>query len=1454
MLAHCPEAGLLLLVPRMIDHGLQAVLRLVVACLLAFAVLANPRVSKANEPRLAAVLSALDDPDAAVKLRTLQWLKDYGVHSGAVVEGWAPVLAQSPGLVQLQEQLLNDDQNQQELYAALRSMPALVAWLEPGVLRAAREAPMTVQLLAIPLLAGLTRPSKATLDALVQLLDAKDENVQGVAEKACLALGSHYAALPGIATELLRRESTRARALTMLAQGWPAPIETPSVLADFISSPNASFVKLAIDALQRRPQGIPVWDELSAQSKAASLPLCGLGPFVAPPDVLKALLDRCSVGPPDATEVMLKALALKTDPAADTFEVVRRGIGSESKAVRLAAFGVLSAWPDVAALPMLTAALTDSDSSIICAALDGIGRLGATGKSTLPKVLWALQSNADVEEKALGGVLQAISPEGHELPDALSSLLACPRPSGEKCTDDTVHIRLRNAILANATLRARMHSVIVPLLQRGNRATVRETAVALAEGQALTHDQTQGLVEVLRSAASEEAIDVFGGQHAAVKDYVQELSRFLNAEGGLRLHALKAISSIGMSDPTVEQQLVALARHPDTLVREAALRAIGVAPSAPTLIEQNFALFEDALRSESAPAAIEALAYRPEVGRKHSALIVSKLKGDDHQAAHIVAARALAKLAPLGDAAVLEILEFACTNKDESARYRLFALLAAGGRSESVELTRMLCNGKRDALPPSLEGRRAFLKRVKGLWGYTNSLPLVRTEVGNRVDEIVQAEPFQVADLELIEDVRALLEQAKHPAAERMARTMYPLKVLRYGGTFAQIIGLHALAWIVLLIAYPHSRMLRAFIFWHPWARKIAGLGYMELVLCHVSFVRTRLLAPFKDRLVEDALIDPDDVPQGGYFEGSLVEYAFPGHGNETRKIALKEAIASVQGAVTLEGESGLGKSVALRRLVRLATRPTIYLAAERCAGGVVAAIQQKFLGFVKDEAFLETIIYTGGLDVCIDGLNEVTPDTRATITEFVRSHPGTTVLLATQPLLDWRAPGRVYRLLPLQEAHAIEFLKSRYDATDERRTLSRVDYELTCDDYIAEALEPNQDGELLMSLRRVLSNPMDLTVVAQMLLARTRPDLLRLQEQQFAVAASRFSRATLREFPLAQFSERIYQMRLRDDSELPSDISEEETTALALAKMIFGRNGREGQRRWYFRHDKVLEFFVLQTFLADGGRRAEQHIEDPRFRGVYLLLAMRLPLEAALLLRDQLVLRAAKTNDHITCDRFVQLLESRKLAKDGGPVWLAAYELPEERAARRTLAERQRAHDLAGRDLETARLAAERSFNSRSMLIEFSEEQLLARAVRVVRELGATAVARDAETHEGGPAYAFQADGKQFVLVAATSGEALLESDIHDALRVAEGGAFEAMPVLVVNVSASIDPVRRAPWLTPGAEALLSERGAIGITTLALLRAVAAVQSGQQSRTEFWLSLPSTGGLWDSTREAGVS
>jgi hypothetical protein len=133
-------------------------------------------------------------------------------------------------------------------------------------------------------------------------------------------------------------------------------------------------------------------------------------------------------------------------------------------------------------------------------------------------------------------------------------------------------------------------------------------------------------------------------------------------------------------------------------------------------------------------------------------------------------------------------------------------------------------------------------------------------------------------------------------------------------------------------------------------------------------------------------------------------------------------------------------------------------------------------------------------------------------------------------------------------------------------------------------------------------------------------------------------------------FSEHCYQLRLHDELGISAQQFRKELLCMERHKLVVTRQSKVWDEtvkiEWIFRHDKIMEFFIAQkTFLGPGNGRPKQHMGDVRFRGVFLLLATLLPLDAATALRERLVDYAADTKDHTVSDTFVQLLRARRTA-----------------------------------------------------------------------------------------------------------------------------------------------------------------------------------------------------------------
>ncbi|MEH1961345.1 MAG: HEAT repeat domain-containing protein [Nostoc sp.] len=204
---------------------------------------------------------------------------------------------------------------------------------------------------------------------------------------------------------------------------------------------------------------------------------------------------------------------------------------------------------------------------------------------------------------------------------------------------------------------------------------------------------------------------------------------------------------------------------------------------------------------------------------------------------------------------------------------------------------------------------------------------------------------------------------------------------------------------------------------------------------------------------------------------------------------------------------------------------------------------------------------------------------------------------------------------------------------------------------YLTEVLNNQQSQEELDAVRRILSNPMDLTVVALMLSQGKEPNLFCLQEQQYNLMAAEYQQEWKQDFPLKRVSAAVYQMRLEDKQALPGDEFHQVVKSLEddKYKMVVSRQWQdeksEAKKEWYFRHDKIMDFFLVQNFLGESDAAEGLLVDrmgDPRFRGVYFLLATLLEIDAAKELREKLIQYAADTKDNTVSNTFVQLLRTR--------------------------------------------------------------------------------------------------------------------------------------------------------------------------------------------------------------------
>jgi len=469
---------------------------------------------------------------------------------------------------------------------------------------------------------------------------------------------------------------------------------------------------------------------------------------------------------------------------------------------------------------------------------------------------------------------------------------------------------------------------------------------------------------------------------------------------------------------------------------------------------------------------------------------------------------------------------------------------------------------------------------------------------------------WEPADLPFLQKHLQHLEAIGSPHAEAVKRVITSVErkseIARLIFLLAALCLVHPLLWIVLIQVYPVSRHIRVIFFWNPYVRKIVGLGYIHVALTRLPYFRHKLFEPFRESLLSDARLN--DFDEAMYFKHSEVVSKA-----SQKTLPIQEAIPEIKGQIVLEGESGLGKSMFARYLLKHSKCVTVYLPAEKCSGGVIEAIRPKLRGEVKDIKFLKELIYAGAIDICIDGLHKMNRNHIKMIQFMVQSFRGN-LLVTTQPI-EWTLPAtaKIYVMQPLSCEYIEDFLISRYQTFSLHITTPPSEYTQACENYLAGVLDENQPQEALVTAQRILSNSMNLTVVALLGAYGKEPDLLHLQEQYYKMMVEEYERMYRgRPFPLVQFSERVYQMRLNDEATLPQQRFPNEIACMECYEMVLSRRSSDVYgnpvTEWYFRHDKIVEFFIVQAFLNNRNHRFVRHAKESRFQGVYALMKTLLP------------------------------------------------------------------------------------------------------------------------------------------------------------------------------------------------------------------------------------------------------
>ncbi|OUL28879.1 hypothetical protein BV375_17355 [Nostoc sp. 106C] len=1041
------------------------------------------------------------------------------------------------------------------------------------------------------------------------------------------------------------------------------------------------------------------------------------------------------------------------------------------------------------------------DVNVRSSAAQALGNLGATATPHIKDIADILKDNS-VDVNVRSSAAQALGNLGATATPHIKDILNFLK---DNSVDFNARYTAAQALGNLGTAATPYIKDIVDILKDNSiDALVRSsTADALGNLGTAATPYIKDIVDILKDNSVKpevrsDAAQALGKLGTVATPYIKDIADILkdnSVKPEVRSDAAQALGNLGtVATPYIKDILNFLTdKSVDVNVRSNVAQALGNLGTAATPYVKDIA---DILKDNSVEASVrsnvaQALGNLGTAATPYIKDILNFLKDKSVDVnVRFSAASALGKIRKLELNEIVVILDNVYYDGQSYIEQWRFLTYFLGGGTDNVKtLLKWLGEPKGSHEHLTYSQYKKTLQLFLPTWKDSQGLGRLQADLARRIAAITQKCSWKWQDINLLQSHYQNLKAAGFTEADTLKSKIDNLEIWKWFFLAKNIILIHFAIWLSLILAYPKFTQVLAPLFWHPWARRILGFGYIGLLLTWVPWLRQRLLQPFTPLLLADAGLD--NFVEQAYFgesfvkvpRGSTPPLAPPhkrggGQGfpllagglrgvlgiwqkkqanvinrhcvgvspsrrvrnaverrnprilrllhyagapfamtnrllrrgiqpktnsldNITPEIQpITQAIPTLQGQIVLEGDSGLGKSMFLRHLVNNSQRIFVYLPAQKCDKGVLEAIYAKLRGQVDDAKFLKNLIYNGALDICIDGLNEVTADTRAKVSQFAESYFRGNMIMTTQPL-EWIPPStaKKYELQPLQREQIQQFLLSRHQKLGAERSRSpevgcvmpeanasseiagathgeqeaaegtaqseafgalglksithptQTEYAQACTNYLAEAFNEQQSPEDLAAAKRILSNPMDLTLVALMLSQGQQPNLFRLQEQQYQLMAAEYLREWHHEFPLKRFSQAVYQMRLNDESTIPAEDFKPELTSLEdeKYKMVISRQWEndkgEAQKSWYFRHDKIMEFFLVQNFLGEGEtvqERVNLHINDPRFRGVYLLLANLLPLDAALILRETIIEYAANSKDHTLSDKFVQLLQLR--------------------------------------------------------------------------------------------------------------------------------------------------------------------------------------------------------------------
>lgn len=1145
-----------------------------------------------------AVVAALEDPSMGVKQRTLEWLNENRSES----DWYQPPSDVRYELGKFFQKEFAARPTDQELWPLLNTLESLQlppeseAVIAPKIAELIKSSDYSVRYTAVTVLGQMGTNSAPYALQVFELLSETNEEVRQSTVAALGHMGTNAASVAPRVVDLLRNttEDVRTSATSALGELGPSAAPVAPEVVDLLKGTDDEIASAAANALgQMGTNATGAVPQIAALLKSknekvrlhAFFALFNMGrnassiaPEVA--ELLHSTNDQA-----DAAQVLgqLGADALPFAPQlAELLKSPDKGIRN-SGAYALGRIGPSAGMfaPRVAAL------LKSPDENSLVVAAVALGRMGSNAAPYASRIVELLRStNVEVRSAAADALGDDIGPNAARVVPQVMELL--------KSTDAGVR---EFAGYALSNMRSNAAPVVPRVVQLLNSPDTEVRVSTIKLLGKVAHRSTPvalQLVDLLKSQESDErdaAVEALGEMDldaAQVAPRVAELLK--NNDDDVRRAAVNVLRSMGSDAAAFTPRLVELLQSDNDQLRFAAVSALG---QMGTNIAPFVTQIADLLKS-------------PANGIPEVALGVL-LKAESEPDSKVT----------------LLLMDASYSDRRLCDRFTCWAYLMGGANAESRLRILWLPNredpGRLDSAKLNRTEAAALLVDLADTFPQTQERPAVRKRVAELGSEVVRAQRANG----IIRPTSALASAARQlkgeiatefpDQAQSIAESIrLPVSRVWMARGLAVLSG-HALFWALLIFAYPRSPMIQAVFFWNKWTRRMFGLGYVGLVITLVPWLRRRLFQPFRESLVPKRLMDGYDA--ASYFDET--EVIEEGKGNQPgARQKLREAVPEVRGQIVLQGQSGLGKTLLLKQLALKGKRTLVFLRATNCAEGVLTAIQRRLQGQARDEVYLQTLIYAGALDVLIDGLNEASPEARVHVSQFVEEYFKGNFVLTTQPM-KWEPPATamILELQPLRPEQIEAFLRKQWAAVASIAKLTEEDYGRAVSAYVSDLLKSGTDGAANPKLL-ALCNPMDGSLAAELIARGETPELLRLVEQRFICMNEAFREKNGRNFPREAFAEKVYEWRKADRADMDVAGFEVEASELAEHHLMIQRedevrtvSGQEKRNRWFFRHDRIMEFFLAPAFLGSKNKqRRIDHIEDERFLGVYELLAVQLP------------------------------------------------------------------------------------------------------------------------------------------------------------------------------------------------------------------------------------------------------